>query len=150
MTQQDYPPNFPSHSSPPSSLAGRGLGGGVPGAWQTSPELWEKLKPIARQMRREPTPAEQKLWQKLRHKQLLGFKFRRQHVIDRFIVDFYCGEGRLVVEVDGGVHQYTEEEDAIRQEFLESLGLRVVRFRNEDVLNSIDGVLEEIAGWLQR
>jgi very-short-patch-repair endonuclease len=82
-------------------------------------------------MRREPTPAEQKLWQKLRHKQLLGFKFRRQHVIDRFIVDFYCGEGRLVVEVDGGVHQYTEEEDAIRQEFLESLGLRVVRFRNE-------------------
>ncbi len=150
MTQQDYPPNFPSHSSPPSSLAGRGLGGGVPGAWQTSPELWEKLKPIARQMRREPTPAEQKLWQKLRHKQLLGFKFRRQHVIDRFIVDFYCGEGRLVVEVDGGVHQYTEQEDAIRQEFLESLGLRVVRFRNEDVLNSIDGVLEEIAGWLQR
>jgi len=150
MTQQDYPPNFPSHSSPPSSLAGRGLGGGVPGAWQTSPELWEKLKPIARQMRREPTAAEERLWQKLRHKQVLGFKFRRQHTIDRFIMDFYCGEARLVVEVDGGVHQYTQDEDAIRQEFLESLGLRVVRFRNEDILNSIDGVLEEIAGWLQR
>jgi very-short-patch-repair endonuclease len=101
-------------------------------------------------MRREPTPAEQKLWQKLRHKQLLGFKFRRQHVIDRFIVDFYCREARLVVEVDGEVHQYTQQEDAIRQEFLESLGLRVVRLRNEDVLNSIDGVLEEIIGWLQR
>ncbi|NEQ24807.1 MAG: endonuclease domain-containing protein [Microcoleus sp. SIO2G3] len=101
-------------------------------------------------MRREPTPAEQKLWQKLRQKQHLGFKFRRQHAIDRFIVDFYCGEARLVVEVDGEIHDYTQQEDAIRQEFLECLGLRVVRFRNEDVLNSIDGVLEEIIGWLQR
>jgi very-short-patch-repair endonuclease len=101
-------------------------------------------------MRREPTPAEEKLWQKLRHKQLLGFKFRRQHTIDRFIVDFYCGEARLVVEVDGEVHDYTQEEDAIRQDFLESLGLRMVRFRNEEVLNEIDGVVEEIVGWLQR
>ena len=65
-------------------------------------------------------------------------------------MDFYCREARLVVEVDGEVHQYTQQEDAIRQEFLESLELRVVRFRNEDVLNSIDGVLEEIIGWLQR
>ncbi|MDF5723437.1 MAG: endonuclease domain-containing protein [Rhizonema sp. PD37] len=104
---------------------------------------------MARQMRREPTPAEQKLWQKLRNKQL-GFKFRRQHAIDRFIVDFYCGEAELIIEVDGAVHQYTQQEDAIRQEFLESLGLQVVRFRNEDVLDSIDGVLEKIVDWLQR
>nr|WP_116970817.1 DUF559 domain-containing protein [Blastomonas sp. UPD001] len=150
MTQQDNSP-FLSDSHSPSSLAGRGLGGGVhKRGWQTPPELWEKLKPIARQMRREPTPAEEKLWQKLRHKQLLGFKFRRQHTIDRFIVDFYCGEARLVVEVDGEVHDYTQEEDAIRQDFLESLGLRVVRFRNEEVLNAIDGVVEEIVGWLHR
>jgi very-short-patch-repair endonuclease len=101
-------------------------------------------------MRHQPTPAEEKLWQKLRNKQLLGFKFRRQHSIDRFIVDFYCNEAQLVVEVDGEIHDYTQEEDAIRQEFLESLGLRVVRFRNEAVLSSIDGVLEGIAGWLQR
>mgnify|MGYP001770978009 FL=1 len=110
MTQQDNSLNFlpPSHS--PSSLAGRGLGGGVHRrGWQTSSELWEKLKPLARQMRREPTPAEDKLWQKLRHKQILGYKFRRQHTIDRFIVDFYCGEARLVVEVDGEVHDYTQE-----------------------------------------
>ncbi|MDF5718629.1 MAG: DUF559 domain-containing protein, partial [Rhizonema sp. NSF051] len=126
------------------------LGGGVSGSsWQTSPELWAKLKPLARQMRREPTPAEQKLWQMLRNKQL-GFKFRRQHAIDRFIVDFYCGEAQLIVEVDGAVHQYTQQEDAIRQEFLESIGLRVVRFRNEDVLGSIDGVLEKIVGCLQK
>lgn len=101
-------------------------------------------------MRCEPTPAEKLLWHKLRHKQLLGFKFRRQQTIDRFIVDFYCNEARLVVEVDGEIHDYTQAEDAIRQEFLESLGLQVVRFRNEDVLVRMDGVLEDIAGWLQR
>ncbi|WP_318781264.1 endonuclease domain-containing protein, partial [Amazonocrinis nigriterrae] len=134
-----------------SSQAGRGLGGGVPShVWQTPPQLWEKLKPLARQMRCEPTPAEKLLWEKLRHKQVLGFKFRRQQTIDRFIVDFYCHEARLVVEVDGEIHNYTQAEDAIRQEFLQSLGLEVVRFRNEDVLERMEGVLEVIASWLQR
>ncbi|MEW6491236.1 MAG: endonuclease domain-containing protein [Cyanobacteriota bacterium] len=139
---------------PPSPSTGRGLGGGVHTlsghTWQTSPELWEKLKPLARQMRHEPTLAEKQLWQKLRNKQLLGFKFRRQHSIDRFIADFYCAEVGLVVEVDGSIHDYTQEEDALRQEFLESLGLRVLRFSNAEVLNSIDGVLEVIAGYLQK
>ncbi|MBE9198585.1 endonuclease domain-containing protein [Nodularia sp. LEGE 06071] len=100
-------------------------------------------------MRRELTPAEKQLWQKLRNQQVLGFKFRRQHAIDRFIVDFYCGEVQLVVEVDGEIHDYTPEKDAIRQEFLQSLGLRVVRFKNEDVLQSIEEVLAEIVRWLQ-
>jgi very-short-patch-repair endonuclease len=118
--------------------------------WQSSQELWEKLKPLARQMRCEPTTAENLLWQKLRGKQVLGFKFRRQHVIDRFIVDFYCHEANLVIEVDGEIHQYTQAEDMIRQEFLESLGLRVLRFKNEDVLVGIDGVLEEVVRWLSR
>ncbi len=146
MTQHQHE-NFPS--CPPSSHAGRGLGGGVPGhSWRTPPQLWEKLKPLARQMRREPTLAEERLWQSLKGKQLSEFKFRRQHVIDRFIVDFYCRKAWLVVEVDGEIHDYTFEEDAIRQEFLESLGLRVVRFRNEEVLEEIEGVLEEIARWL--
>ncbi|MFN9398827.1 MAG: endonuclease domain-containing protein, partial [Dolichospermum sp.] len=71
------------NSCPPSSLAGRGLGGGVP--WQSPPEIWSKLKPLARQMRTEATLAEKQLWQRLKNKQLLGFKFRRQQVIDRFI-----------------------------------------------------------------
>ncbi len=140
-----------TNSSPPSSLAGRGLGGGVPGyPWQTPHKLWKKLNPLARQMRCEATPAEKLLWEKLRHKQLLGFKFRRQQTIDRFIVDFYCNEARLVVEVDGEIHDYTQEEDAIRQEFLESLGLQVGRFRNEDVLERMEGVLQDIGAWLQR
>jgi very-short-patch-repair endonuclease len=140
--------NKPENSYPPSSLAGRGLGGGVP-AWKTAPKLWEKLKPLSRQMRREPTQAEKQLWEKLRNKQILGFKFRRQHAIDRFIVDFYCGEAHLVVEVDGEIHEYTQEEDAIRQEFLQSLGLRVLRFKNEDVLHNIADVLAEIVLWLE-
>ncbi|MFM5900099.1 MAG: endonuclease domain-containing protein [Dolichospermum sp.] len=135
------------NSCPPSSLAGRGLGGGV--SWQSPPEIWSKLKPLARQMRTEPTLAEKQLWQRLKNKQLLGFKFRRQQVIDRFIVDFYCHEVKLVIEVDGEIHNYTQVEDAIREEFLESLGLRVVRFKNEDVLFRIEGVLEEIVQWLK-
>ncbi|BAZ88274.1 endonuclease domain-containing protein [Dolichospermum compactum] len=95
-------------------------------------------------MRTEATLAEKQLWQRLKNKQMLGLKFRRQQVIDRFIVDFYCHEVKLVIEVDGEIHNYTQVEDAIRQEFLESLGLRVVRFKNEDVLFRIEGVLEEI------
>ncbi|MEA3345370.1 MAG: type ISP restriction/modification enzyme [Chloroflexota bacterium] len=80
--------------------------------------------------------------------QLLGFKFRRQHAIDRFIVDFYCSKAHLVVEVEGPIHQYTEEEDAIRQEFLESLGFRVLRFTNDEVNNALDSVTERIAAAL--
>jgi very-short-patch-repair endonuclease len=137
-----------SKSNSPPRLRG-GARGGVPVPWQSSPELWEKLKPLARQMRTEPTLAEKLLWQRLNNKQLQGFKFRRQQVIDRFIVDFYCHEIKLVIEVDGKVHNYTQVEDGIRQEFLESLGLRVLRFNNQDVLLRIEGVLEEIVRWLQ-
>ncbi len=123
--------------------------GGVQRTWKTRTELWEKLKPLARQMRREPTAAENRLWQRLRNKQILGYKFRRQHAIDRFIVDFICNQAQLVIEVDGEIHDYTQEEDGIRQDFLESQGLRVIRFRNEEVLNNIDGVVKEIARWLE-
>jgi very-short-patch-repair endonuclease len=95
-------------------------------------------------MRHEPTLAENKLWQQLRGKKLVGFKFRRQHTIDRFMVDFYCREARLIIEVDGPIHDYSQEEDAIRQEFLESQGYRVLRFSNEQVLTEVEAVLEEI------
>jgi very-short-patch-repair endonuclease len=111
---------------------------------RTSSELWEKIKPIARQMRQAPTPAEDALWQRLRRKQIWGVRFRRQHPIDRFIVDFYCAEARLVIEVDGEIHEYTREEDALRQAFIESMGLRVLRFTNELVLKHSDEVLRII------
>ncbi len=131
----------PSPTPPPRTRGG----GRREGSWHTPPYLWEKLKPLAREMRKNPTPAEEKLWQRLRRKQMLGYKFRRQHALERFIVDFYCHDAGLVIEVDGPIHQYTPEEDAIRQEFLESLGLRVLRFTNEQVERDIEGVLAAIA-----
>jgi len=99
-------------------------------------------------MRREPTPAENRLWQRLRKRQVLGFKFRRQHAIGRFIVDFYCADAQLVVEVDGPVHKQAQEEDRLRQEFLESLDLTVLRFTNDEVSKSLDSVVERIAAVL--
>jgi very-short-patch-repair endonuclease len=96
-----------------------------------------------------PTASVYKLLQKLRGNALNGRKFRRQHAFDRFIVDFYCAAANLVVEVDGVIHEYSEAEDAIRQQFLEEVhGLTVVRFSNGDVLQNIDAVLERIAEYL--
>ena len=117
--------------------------------WKTTPDLWEKLKPLARQMRKEPTPAEAALWQCLRGKKVLGFRFRRQHAIERFIVDFYCRKAKLIVEIDGPIHQYTIKEDAARQEFLVSKGLAILRFRNEEVLGDCDDVIERIEAVLR-
>ncbi len=114
------------------------------------PDLWAGLKPLARQMRRAPTSAEDALWQRLRRRQIAGMKFRRQHAIERFIVDFYCPEAGLIVEVDGPVHEYTAAEDAIRQEYLESLGLRVLRFDNDKVYSEIESVVEVIRAAVQR
>lgn len=116
--------------------------------WRTETSLWEKLKPIAREMRNKPTEAEDILWRFLRRHELSGFKFRRQHNIERFIVDFYCAKARLVIEVDGPIHQYQEEEDLIRQQYLESQGLKVLRFSNEAVLNGIDDVIKQIRSFL--
>ena len=117
-------------------------------AKRTDPLFWEKLKLVARQMRREPTAAENALWQRLRGRQLHNVKFRRQHPIDRFVVDFYCEQHKLIVEIDGSVHQYTAEEDAIRQEYLESLGLAVLRFSNDNVFQDLDAVVSAIKAWL--
>ena len=118
--------------------------------WYTSPGLWEQLKPLAREMRRAPTPTESMLWQRIRNRRLSGFKFRRQHSIDRFIVDFFCPETRLVVEVDGPIHQYTPEEDVIRQSFLEEADMRVLRFTNKQIETDIERVMDETKAALRR
>lgn len=112
--------------------------------WHTSPALWEKLKPLAREMRHAPTHAEEILWQCLRNRQVLGCKFRRQHTIDRFILDFYCAEINLCIEADGDIHQYTQTEDAIRREFLESIGIRTLRFTNDQIISGLESVMDEI------
>ena len=113
--------------------------------WHTSPGLWRKLKPVARRMRMAQTPAEAALWDRLRGKKLEGLRFRRQHTIDRFVVDFFCSKAKLVVELDGPIHNFHEREDTARQAHLLSHGIRVLRFRNEEVEQSVEEVLDKIA-----
>ena len=112
--------------------------------------LWNKLRPRARRMRQAPTAAERLLWEKLRGRRLEGFKFRRQHAIDRFIVDFYCPRTGLVIEVDGRIHRGRKEEDVARDAHLRSMGMRVVRFDNQAVLDRTDSVIESISSELRR
>ena len=105
-----------------------------------------RLKEFAREMRKNPTEAENFLWQYLRKKKLDGRIFHRQHPIDIFIVDFYCHSEQLVIEVDGGIHQ---ERDIIlrdqgRTAEMGRFGLRVIRFRNEEILGDVEAVLEKI------
>ncbi len=96
-------------------------------------------------MRQAPTEAEDLLWQHLRNRQVKGYKFRRQHALDRFIVDFYCRDANLIIEVDGPIHERQRVEDQEHQEYLNLLGFQVIRFSNEQVLCNIKTVLDEIA-----
>lgn len=95
----------------------------------------------ARRMRREPTKAENVLWQKLRHRQLGGYKFRRQHPVGNYIVDFFCPETKLIVEVDGDIHAFQLSRDAERTMDLEAQGCHIIRFWNAQVLQETDSVL---------
>jgi poly(A) polymerase len=135
------PPPAPSPPAERGSAADQVRDGG--GQWPASLEVWDQLKPRARELRREATPAERMLWERLRRNQL-GVQFRRQHVIGAFIVDFYCSSARLVLEVDGPVHESSRREDADRQEFLETQGLKVLRFTNELVLHDTEAVVARI------
>ncbi|MDR6954668.1 very-short-patch-repair endonuclease [Ancylobacter sp. 3268] len=96
----------------------------------------------ARRLRRDQTDAEQRLWSRLRNRQLDGWKFRRQVPIDQFTVDFFCPDAKLVVELDGG--QHTTEANAERTRIIETDGYLVIRFWNNDVLTNTDGVLLRI------
>ncbi len=102
----------------------------------------------ARLLRKNMTDAEQALWQRIRFNHL-GVKFRRQTPIDRYFVDFYCHEFGLVVELDGSQHMNQAEYDEQRTRYLQGLGLRVIRFWNNDVLLNIEAVLEEIIASLE-
>lgn len=106
--------------------------------------MTDKLHTFARSLRKHSTDAEQLLWQALRNRRLNGLKFRRQHPIGKYIVDFYCSEKKFVIEVDGDYHLYTDENDIERQNWLESQGYRIVRFWNEDVLKDLEAVVHYI------
>jgi len=99
----------------------------------------------SRDFRNPLTPTEAKVWEAVRHRQL-GFKFRRQHPIDRFIVDFYCAEVKLVIEIDGDSHAQPDqaEYDTARGQWLEEHGYRVIRFTAEQVEENLAGVVEGI------
>ncbi len=102
------------------------------------------LRARARALRRNATDAERVLWRHLRDRRLVGFKFRRQVVIGRYIVDFVCLEAKLIVEADGGQHQVLMDEDTRRTSELERLGYRVLRFWNHLILQETEAVLERI------
>ena len=103
----------------------------------------------ARQLRRDWTKAEARLWLSLRNRKLDGFKFRRQAPIDRYFADFACLEARLVIELDGGQHAEQIEYDLARTAVLEQCGFHVLRFWNHHVLTEVDGVLQEISAVLR-
>jgi very-short-patch-repair endonuclease len=105
----------------------------------------DRQQQFARQMRAQPTDAERVLWQRLRHDvALVGSHFRRQAVIGPFIVDFVSRKAKLVIELDGGLHDWQQASDERRTRHIESEGYRVLRFWNHDVLGNLEGVLTEI------
>ena len=106
------------------------------------------MKSLARELRQQATDAERMLWKYLRAHRLAGYKFRRQVVIEPYIVDFVCLEAMLVVEADGGQHLEQAADDLKRSVFLESLGYKVIRFWNHEILCDTQTVLEQIYGSL--
>jgi len=115
------------------------------------PAVSQHTRDFARKLRSNPTDAERKLWSFLRNKRI-GEKFRRQEPIGEYICDFYCKEANLIVEIDGGQHfdENGKEKDARRSNALESLGLKVIRFSNYDVLMNIEAVMDVICAYIAK
>ncbi|WP_337867111.1 methionine synthase [Ignavibacterium sp.] len=120
--------------------------------WMTAdPKVYELLKEFVKQNRSNLTTAEEKMWEILRDRRLENYKFRRQHIIGKYIADFVCIPKKLVIEIDGLIHQLpvNKESDEIRTQWLESIGFRVIRFTNEQVLNNTENVLQKILNTLK-
>ncbi len=107
---------------------------------RATPEIFQR----GRELRRIMTHAEKILWNELRGKKLKNLKFRRQHPCAKFILDFYCHEKRMVIELDGKVHKTQKEKDDSRTDALREMGFKVIRFRNEEVTDDIERVLNKI------
>jgi very-short-patch-repair endonuclease len=106
------------------------------------------LKALARELRKNSTLTEVLIWKKLKGRQMLEYEFHRQVPINEYIVDFYCHELRLAIEIDGDSHQWKTEEDQIRQQRLESLGVRMLRFEDRDVKNDMTNILWSVQCWI--
>ncbi len=119
-------------------------------------ELSQIAKVICRDLRKRSTEAEQVLWEVLRNRKLINKKFLRQHPLfydltgkeSFFISDFYCHEAKLVIELDGEYHNYRLKEDKQRTEIINYLGITVIRFKNEEVINDLEKVINEITKYL--
>ena len=103
-----------------------------------------EVKDFNKQLRGNMTDVEMKLWYSLKDRRFCGLKFRRQHPIGPYIVDFYCAEKHLIVELDGGQHAVNEKKDRERDQYLEGKGYLVIRFWNNDILANIEGVLQRL------
>ncbi len=115
--------------------------------WMTAdPIVYDILKEFANKNKNNPTEAEQKLWELLRDRKIENFKFRRQHIIGKYIADFVCISHKLIIEIDGSIHQLPEnkESDEFRTKWLESIGFKVIRFSNKQILSEPEKVLKQI------
>ena len=104
---------------------------------------------IAREFRKNPTNSERIIWKALRRNNFLGLGFRRQHVIEGFIVDFYCHLLKLVIEIDGPIHQYQIHEDKERQKIIENKGIKFYRVNSKDIEDDIERVLNELKYFIE-
>ena len=118
----------------------------APFHYGASPSLFER----ANLLRKNLTDAELLLWKNLRNRRLIVCKFRRQHPVGKYVVDFYCHEKLLVIELDGGIHENPDvkERDEGRENDLKNLGLTIIRFKNEEIESDLDIVLNEIKKYL--
>lgn len=107
---------------------------------------FKRNKPLKRRLRQKMTTPENKLWLELKDRNFRNLKFRRQHGIGPYIVDFYCAEKRLVIEIDGDVHAQQEQmtKDKKREDYFKELELQMIRYCNDDILTNLDGVLEDL------
>ena len=107
--------------------------------YNASPEIFQR----AEELRKNMTEAEKILWERLRKNQL-GVRFKAQHPIERFIADFYCHKAKLVIEIDGQIHDFQIEYDVGREAELEKYGLKIIRFSNDEVIHNMNLVIEKI------
>ena len=145
----------PPPKTPPPETSGGGVSAGgalrpKASVYSTDITQWKYLKKFAREMRKQPTEAENLMWKALRGAQIEGLKFRRQHAIDDFIVDFLNLDLRLIVEVDGSIHDIQPEYDKLRTEWLTVLGYEVIRFTNEEVIGNLPLVKQRLKKEIQR
>jgi len=108
-----------------------------------------KLKTLAKELRKNMTYAEIALWSAIRNKTLKGYKFRRQVPISNYIVDFYCPELMLVIEIDGRSHDLKQDKDVLRQQELEKFGLKIIRFSEAEVIQNLNGVSKALFKWVE-